>query len=102
MTLVERKAMETIPEINELQKVEIKPDDVIVVTLRSRVPDEKLRRIKEHLMTVFPGNKIVVFGESIQFAVYEKSQEPSASQGGGFTSSPQIGSFNSNPSDQYR
>lgn len=57
--------MEKINNINKIKKLNVNPDDVILVKIDNWLPDKELQRLKEVREEYFKNNSMLLVGPAI-------------------------------------
>jgi hypothetical protein len=71
-------AAETLPEVERVARVGLRPGDTIVVECSVAVTAETCERIRDHFKAVWPDHQIVVIGPELRLKVLS-AEAPSSS-----------------------
>lgn len=74
-------ALVSLPEVQRINVARLKPSDVIVVELAERVPMEAVEHIKASLVTIFPGNKVIICDEGTRLRVVDGADAEETTEG---------------------
>lgn len=58
-------------EIRDVQRVTLRPTDVVVVRLERELSADGERRLREHVQRTFPENPVLVLGPEADLEIYE-------------------------------
>jgi hypothetical protein len=64
--------------VRRLEVVELRPDDVIMVTLSSLATDTQASIVRSRLASRFPGNRVAIISDQIRIDVYRPGEEPTS------------------------
>lgn len=64
-----------IPLVRQIERMDLQPDDVIVITVQGHATQEKLENIKTMIESKFPGHCIIVHDSSIEIKVIRDLQK---------------------------
>jgi hypothetical protein len=64
---------EEVEYIGEIQRVKIRPGDVLVVTCDERISWEVARHLREVIQDKFPGHEVMVLGGGLKLAIAGKA-----------------------------
>jgi hypothetical protein len=66
---LENEDIKFLGELGVIQKLEFKPDDVIVLTTDQLISDATAQRIKSIMVEKFEGHKVIVLGNGMKIGV---------------------------------
>lgn len=55
--------------VGEMSVLNIKPDDVLVVTTEMLISHDQMKHIEEHIYSTFPNNKVLVLSAGLKLGV---------------------------------
>lgn len=58
--------------VGDMQKVTLKPGDVLVVTCSHPLTDNNAEYLRKYIAESFPGHKCLVLGDGLKLGVVEK------------------------------
>lgn len=59
-----------LPEISSVQRMRLRPGDLIVIECPMVLSHAQVEKLKEHLAPTFPGHKIVVLTAGMHLSMY--------------------------------
>lgn len=69
-------ALVALPAATRISSAELKPEDVIVVECPGPISDEAAKNIRDTMLSVWPGRKVVVLSDGIRLKIVEAGKEP--------------------------
>lgn len=57
--------------LGDLQRLELKDGDILVLTTPLHLPPESVRRLRASVEALIPGHKVVVLGDGLKLGVLE-------------------------------
>lgn len=66
-------ALTAIPGLTRIEKADVKPDDVLVITCAGPISEDTARRIKTTFEQIFTQQKLLVLPDGMQLKVMSKT-----------------------------